>query len=384
MKFALASAILLSSTTVLGAPGILTLSGAVSDGEVITITGRDFGGDGPDIQMFDDFELGTNRSYIGEGLTDAQVGQWLQCGAACTDVYYPAYSASEAHGGMLSSAQDWTIDEYDGGRWMGVFFAGPFTEVYISYWVYLPPDDDVPGAGGIGANWKLWWLSTDALFGSDYGLQITSNASPFDMAYGTIDGGEDRCAGTYGVGNCGIGSAGYDSSTFARGRWTRMDFYIHGTTGADGIVRGWLTDSVHPRYTWKDYDGGDNTLYPAHSAGWQHLHIPGYARAATNAITYYDDVYVSVGNGALARIELGNDSTYSSCTNLAVLTPTHWSDTEIRATVRQGSFQNDDTVYVFVVDANNVPSSGYGPLSVGGASLPQISNLMPAGSLGCH
>lgn len=72
----------------------------------------------------------------------------------------------------------------------------------------------------------------------------------------------------------------------------------------------------------------------------------------------YDDVYLAIGPNAAARVEIGDAPTYAASKRLAIMTPQSWSNGTITATVRMGPFKPSDTLYLFVVDASNVPSAG--------------------------
>lgn len=125
----------------------------------------------------------------------------------------------------------------------------------------------------------------------------------------------------------------------------------------DGTLQAWEMNSGVKR-TQIASRGGVVTIHAGET--WDTLHFPGYGRGDTNSQTYYDDIYVATGNGARARVEIGNAPKYTDCTNLAVLTPTSWSDAAIIATMRQGSFHMGDTAYIFVLDPDGVPNSrGY-------------------------
>jgi hypothetical protein len=74
----------------------------------------------------------------------------------------------------------------------------------------------------------------------------------------------------------------------------------------------------------------------------------------------FDDVYVAIGTGAQARVEIGDAATYATSKNLSMATVTSWGDTSITATVRQGSFSNLNNAYLYVIDANgSVNQNGY-------------------------
>jgi hypothetical protein len=71
---------------------------------------------------------------------------------------------------------------------------------------------------------------------------------------------------------------------------------------------------------------------------------------------YYDDVYIDYTR---ARVVLGDASDYSSCTHLEMQLPRAWDDGRITIDMNKGSFQDSETVYLFVIDADNTPSRGY-------------------------
>lgn len=377
-KYLLILAALILPMTLWAAPAITGYSGTIANGESITVTGTGFGVTGPTVQMFDDFESGSDGSRIGDGSgDDAVVGKWV---TIYGNDYHPTYSTNESNSGSKAFRCNHN-EAYDCGTdgTSANVQLTKSTDFYFSYWIKIPSGQAIPGTTGCGnsGNLKVWWLSTNGVYGSDYGLQILGNGNPSDtVALGPIDGGENRCAGSYGQGSCA--GQGYVSTPFTRGRWMRMEFYIHGATDNTGAVYGWLMDSSTARYTWQSYPTGDNTLDDAD--GWGHLHFHGFARKDSNANTYYDDIYIATGSGARARVEIGNASTYAACTNLAVCTPTSWGDTSIAATVRQGSF-SAGTAYLFVVDSDGAVSDGY-EITLGSESPSPASRIRGNGISG--
>lgn len=86
------------------------------------------------------------------------------------------------------------------------------------------------------------------------------------------------------------------------------------------------------------------------------------------ASLYFDDVYI---DNSWKRVEVGDNAIYANCTHREIQPAITWSDTGITGTFNQGSFETGDTVYVFVVDEEGVPSDGY-PVTIGGE--PSIAN----------
>jgi hypothetical protein len=75
---------------------------------------------------------------------------------------------------------------------------------------------------------------------------------------------------------------------------------------------------------------------------------------------YFDDVYIS---HTRARVVLGNAPVYSDCTHLEMQIPTAWYWGRVSINLNQGSFDEDESVYLFVIDKNNKVSNGY-PVSL--------------------
>lgn len=101
-----------------------------------------------------------------------------------------------------------------------------------------------------------------------------------------------------------------------------------------------------------DYDDGD--LNGEWSVGNY------FSSASTNTWVDFDDVYMS---HTLARVELGNASTYAASTVLEPQIPVSWSDTQITVQANLGALSGQQPLYLYVTDASGrVNSSGF-PLS---------------------
>jgi hypothetical protein len=70
-----------------------------------------------------------------------------------------------------------------------------------------------------------------------------------------------------------------------------------------------------------------------------------------------DDIYA---DNTLARVVVGNASTYASLTHRELQIPSAWSNSSIAITVNKGSFRDNDCAYLYVIDDNGiVNSNGY-------------------------
>jgi len=336
--------------TVLAAPSISGYTGTMSNGQSITISGSDFGNTGPSILVFDDFELQSSGVTLSSQVRAAQVGSWRS--VANMEGTYPTYSNIFAHSG--TNAVRFNFNDtvgildcgYSGTGWISPVSGSVFQNIYFSFWTYLPAGQNVPGNGAYcsgSPNWKVWWLSTNDTFQNDYSSEIITDP-PTETSICWTDGSTNRACW------------GYGSFSFTKGRWLRWEGYLSASTSSGSIYL-WHTDSGQARNlvgsdTGRTIDDG--------TTGWQYIHFPGYGRPDANSNLYYDDIYIATGTGARARVEIGNNATYTSCTNLAVCTPTSWGDTSITATVRTGSFGTTGTAYLYVTDSDgSTNSTGY-------------------------
>lgn len=342
-------------------PAVSDVTGNISDDSAITISGSGFGASGPIIKVFDNFESGINTDFVNSatpGITsDATVGIWEPC-TDC-DIYRSTYSTNYAKSGIKSARQNWTTDMQEGARWLGLKWVAPVTEIYFSFWTYLPSGMSTPDGGFNSPNWKVWWLnpihygeSDPRNFDSDYASEIiTSPPSETSLCWVDDSDGQDRAC------------AGYSSFNFSNGQWQRFEGHLVGSDTASGSGELWLTNAGSSRILHASISG--KTLNTSNGIlGWIEMHFPGFARADTTANTYYDDIYVATGSAAQARVEIGNAPTYSNCTNLAVITPTIWSDTSISANVRQGSFIDGEQVYLYVVDSEGITNTSGYPVTI--------------------
>ncbi|MDY6880920.1 MAG: hypothetical protein SV686_11785, partial [Thermodesulfobacteriota bacterium] len=101
----------------------------------------------------------------------------------------------------------------------------------------------------------------------------------------------------------------------------------------------------------------------------------------SDAFRYFDDIYIDC---TLARVMLGDDEDYDSCTILEPQIPTAWNSNgnSITCTVNLGKLPDSGTAYLFVFDAdNNRNPVGY-PVTLGGGcecgSPPYTSGHSPA------
>ncbi len=340
-------------------PSISNISGALTDGSTIVINGLNFGVNGPNIVLFDNFEGGTVGSNIKTGVGSATIGKWDRIGGgngACLPKYDSAYKLS----GNMAYKTDYTCKSNSGTDANTTAFVDNLnaSDVFLSYWVYLPTTSSFPCYNTTGdCNWKMTWL-----YGSN--TQYDDQVVPVGLPGSTTQPFKDWAISCNG---CYLSHADWFSFNMYKGRWYRIWTWIHATGDSSGHKDVWVMgkdDSlqVTQKVNWNGQifnAMGTNFLYFALS-GWARWCNIATNPLCTESAARFDDVYLSTGSNARARVEIGNASTYNTCTNLAIATVTSWSNTQITATLRQGALSSISNAYVYLFDANgNVNQNGY-------------------------
>lgn len=311
----------------------------------IVVHGNGFGA-GPSINVYDDFE---GDGVVGAKIptTSAKVGEWgLPIAGASL---LPTFD-NIAHSGKLSARM---YDQKQKG--FRQQFAGT-TEIFISYWVLVPPGTPFPGgvAGSFPnvSSWKFAWM--------------------YDQNYNGTD--SDICLPTH-VGNGNMGLMGNDlnlitnlgNSWWDWGNWIRISVWLKADESnplANGTIE-FQTVSTNKGLATRrsttipifdaDYTNGDGTKQ------FRTFTIPGWISPLSSTATriLYDDIYVSLGKNSAARVEIGDKPNYADSTLLSIQTPSNWTDNTITIDVRKGGFTSIEGAYLYVTDANgNVNSSG--------------------------
>ena len=342
-----------------GDPAIATVTwgGTLQDGQEVSITGTGFGPSGPEVVLFDDFGRGSEGEVFS---AEATIGTWTSMkGYAFSD---PALSRGRGARQITPSGH------VNNGKTFG-----EYSEVFVSSRAYVPDgyrfpradaDEAMPAISALKHHWLMYGPKGYGTEGHDvFGpgwtgggwMPVTTNKSK-DYVFQVW------------------GDPGWEWDKPVR--WTH---WIKGDPqnnleNTRGYFQG-ITSTQQKEWHWDSSNmDGKSWFGPQFEAegmpyAFDRLSIVGYFRTGNSYPQdnyVIDDVYLAVGPNSAARVEIGNNEVYSSCTKMAIGTPTSWSSTQIGFTVREGSFRGGDGAYVFVVDANNTPSSGY-PVAFGEA-----------------
>lgn len=332
-------------------PTIDGVNGTVADGQQVTITGNNYGADGPTIALFDDFKRGVDGADITLGAT---IGNWVVRNHLPT---YGIDSQNNIAGRFIGDG---------GGRLIAEF--SDVQEIFVSYRVIIPPGKHFPNSGAPntippGSQWKLVWLmdgDRGAAGNDDLVLPTWGNGTYFSIA------GNDNAF------QLPTGRGSGDTRWFSFLDWNRYSVYLQGGAVPDVDPGTVWAQGMSREFGQKIFTSTDKRLFDGDDtpdgykfeddaiSRWNRLNVPGWHRGGDDeAAAMYDDIYIAIGENAQARIEIGNNNTYAGSTILAIATPSTWSENSITATIRQGAFQLGETAYVFVIDKDGNASNGH-------------------------
>jgi hypothetical protein len=341
------------------APTVSGVSGTLTNGQTVTIKGVGFG-NGPHVLLFDDFEKGNGAVGGAIPLTSPEVGQWDKYGYANGRPRYHALANSGTHGWGI---RDWNYIQYptDDNNRQGQFrkaFGQNVTEMFITFQVAVPAGTPFAGASTpktfpSPSSWKFAWVSD-----TENGILSSTGG----------DGHADMCLPSH-VGGGSIWLAGNDGNLFGLGNsWWSWNGFNRIAVWMRANPSGPATLNGDVLFQAVNAEKGLTSIYknvPAFpNSGattiWNWLRMPGWWGNGdwSKFDGVYDDVYVAIGPNSAARIEIGDASTYAASKNLTILTPTSWTDTQISATVRAGSFKSFTGAYLYVTDSNGNVSKG--------------------------
>lgn len=320
-------------------PTITNVSGTVAHGQSITLSGSGFGIKSQAAPLiWDDFENGTIGSLVANGWEPQRDNET-----------HPIYTDVQKYGlGNLSLTNH---VEANSNNAPGCEFCGAYQEVEESYELYTSYRFRYDVIGNNNSVMKLARLASTPNYG---GVDNYNGVGTFkyqyqpmvDWGYINLEHSSDAniqqtCTGVPG------------------GEWHRVEMYYKLSQPA-GAANGeaWIVidNEQNTRFKIKDIV----TLDEGYTSKLHSLLLPlmlANPKEDGKWDLYVDDVYL---DNSLARVELGNASTWSSSTHKEILIPTSWSSNAITVTVNSGMFSNQEQAYLYVVDANGaVNSAGY-------------------------
>lgn len=333
-------------------PAISAVSGSLTHGERLTVTGGGFGAHPDDhsdadklIRVFDDFNDGT--------LTTHPYGSW--------DAFNGSANPSPVQYSRENPRTSRSGDGHYRRTHVGLGYlstiAGNRREYYSSFYMRLSDQFDISSASSGTHQFKIIRLFSTNLSGAGrINLYPAIGASDgFHYAFEFVKPDILRhLAQLSAIPNKPTG-------------WHKMAIYYKKSSAPnanDGRclvwwdnrqVFDWRSHFENPANDPSNVITGDADFDDGNLAGeWSVGNY--FSSASTNTWADFDDIYMS---HTLARVELGNASTYAASTVLEPQIPTAWSASQITVQVNLGALSGSE-VYLYVTDANgNVNNNGY-------------------------
>jgi chitodextrinase len=330
-----------------GTPSISAVSGTISHGNSITISGTSFGSKshaGP--MLYDDFDNASTTNISGR---EPQIHQgnlshfnsWIETAVGPGPIprivrdSNAVKANSNYHARMAFTGDYWalylTVDP------VNYFTTGE--EMYISFWYrYRKTSANHPG------QMKAWIAYPPT--GADKAY--------FSTAFDTCQSGGWRIHRSEGFGDVSFGMSGPEIDN----EWIRIETYLK--QSAPSTSNGRWEQAVYRTGTPRRITASlGNAALRTSSANWTFWAFGGayYSECGNESGTIdVDDFYM---DSTKARVELCNAATFSASTQCELQLPTAWSDTSITATLKRGPLAAG-TAYLYVFNAaGSVNASGH-------------------------
>ena len=339
------------------AAGVHAVLGLADDGQTLVVCGGGFGDLGPDIVLFDDMEGQDTDSAVLDATQP--IGAWISGSSTYVD-------DAARSGRMAMLAADNSGE--DNGR--STVFGIPdesaalglreFDELFVS-WALMdlgdfPGNNSSPTSFSSDSSAKdIWLMYGDRGDNYDYSCS-TGECNGHDVVLGTHTGqGSFAIGGNTSAGQWWLPDYWQFQAWNAMSTWMRLD-----RSDPYGAIEG-VFEHVSPSgYVRSEYDEPMLETLDGIPPAWDRLKFGAWYRDAGDIRRVFDDVYIAVGPGAAARVELANAADITQATKRSICTVDSWSDGRIELTVHTGDLDlGNETLYLFVVDAENQRSAGF-------------------------
>ena len=309
----------------LAAPSISGVSGTVSDGQSVIISGSSFGTKATAAPNL--WDTVSNKYSLSNGATIPTGGSypWEENGyyapTGGTKFDSTAGDQRDIHSAACYKATG------DDPTLRGHLVSGA-TELYISWWAKF----------------------TASTMGADQSSKFMRlNGNPYTGDAGNRTFSWDPSAGNYVFDNAYCPTPTGNDNDLGDSQWHFLEVYANQSSLKTLTMR---------------TDGVTTTLNSSGcgSWNWDYVWLMGFDRGGTsptNPTVYMDQIYI---DNTRARVMIGNASTYAASGHFEMQPPTAWNSNgqSVTATVNQGSFANGATAYVYVVDSTGaVNANGY-------------------------
>jgi hypothetical protein len=307
-------------------PAPTAVSGSVSDGGSVTISGSGFGGGYSTPLLWENFDAPAGSASQLGPLTTPTIGSWVLAYRPT-----PVRTTAKAHSGTQS-----LYSAYNSGlQWSSITVAlPPADRLYQSFW--------------------FWWKSAGTM-GQLKLAQVHGSSGRGDFAPGIMTMASTT---TWWFSYISTESGANDLATRASyptapspGSWHHFEMSLQ-RSSSGGSADGSVAISIDGKsvYSKQHVVTRESSAYDWNETSFFH----GVTNMGAATDVYVDDAYV---NTTWARVVIGNAPTYSAVTQTELQPVSSWSDGSIRVTLNRGSLANFDNAYLYVFDSNGAVNS---------------------------
>jgi hypothetical protein len=347
--------IIFGSFSAWAAPSVTGISGTVSNGQSVTISGSSFGSKSPAAPyLWDTVDNISAYSGVSTG-TAVPVGSGYPW-SANNSTSYPVMinKTSQLRGVRTANYQAGSGGSNPNCSGMTLGYPTATNPggnyLYVTWWLYRGySDSDVAST----SNKHLRAIDATSWPGN-YEMSLTTNVGCYLY---------DADTSTYlsGTTNGGSGNIHSWPGWPVPSTWGREELLVNSSSPAFtvGTPGTYLPGTGDGNYDTLSSSGGmTSPLIYVDGIGWD-------IDTSINGATYFGEIYI---DNTWARVEACDASTWTARSHCEIQIPSAWSASSITATVNQGSFATGTTVYLYVLDSTNTPNASGLAITIGGGS----------------
>lgn len=351
--------IFLNTASVWAAPAVTEVTGTVTNGSTLTITGTGFGTKSTAAPLvWDNFEAGTAAANI--------AGNSPVIGPAWTDYSnnasaHPTYNTA-SEGNRTNSTKS-SFHDFTGAGVYNISLkyspSSPATFYLSFWWKYIKTSTSC------SRNIKPWVIyGTVSSFPSEYVGYGDCVADP-NLRTNAEDSPNPTNSTMYGA----------DASSIANveSEWQMFEVYLVQSAAnvSDGKFKVWIyrpfAGSPTVDFGIANLAQSDAYMTRTTSNTWNELHLGGAflaqdTPADARGKIYLDNVYLDT---TLSRVMICKESTFSARKHCEHQVPSSWSGTSVVVTVNNGAMASGDTKYLYVADSTGATNATGFLLSAG-------------------
>lgn len=321
---------------------ISSTTGEIVQDAVVNIYGRNFGSHPLQVEW-----LGGSDGAIESGNNGSKFSKTRWNNSTFYD--YAKIDDSQSYSGEKSILFD-SVTKGDGRFHLSYDIGGTFNVAYVTWMARI-------NTGGATGQWKMFRMNWE---------QNIQDTAPEVVMFNWFGSGGNMFITRRTTGE--IEQREYLSSYDypATSEWVRIELTLKPSSAPgehDGGVEYIIHrpgDNIHIAYN----NNSLETYRSGESRKWRYFVFQNYQGNGLNGRSkvWMDDVYIQ---NTRARVEIGNNVNWDSCTHREIQVPQSWSSSHIAISVNSGTFRTGDKLFLFVIDQNGETNSQGFPITMG-------------------